>query len=103
MSSITRHSFSGYGIVLCIILNLFCSGLFAQLGTGFKALKEYDFFKARHIFKKELRKNPAPAAFGLALIHNDRLNHFYSLDSAFIRIEQSQNSWNILEDRKSVV
>lgn len=72
----------------------------AQVKKGFEALSEYDFFKARKIFLKELKKNPAPAAFGLSKIHFDRLNHFHNLDSAFVRIVQSEYSYSVLDAKK---
>ena len=76
---------------------------FAQaqsLKSGYEALQFFDFFKAKKIFTSKLKKEPAAANYGLALIHVDQLNHFYSLDSAFHRITKAEQAFQILDSTK---
>jgi hypothetical protein len=89
--------------VIVIIGLLTLSGISkAQISKGFEAMQEYDFFKARKIFKASLKKNAAIANYGLALIHYDRLNHFHSLDSAFVRVNISETEFKILTDKQKI-
>lgn len=79
--------------------------VFAQaqsLKSGFEALRLFDFFKAKQIFTSKLNKEPAAANYGLTLIHTDSLNHFYSLDSAFVRIKKADDAYRILEPKKQL-
>ncbi|MGB0887963.1 MAG: WG repeat-containing protein [Vicingaceae bacterium] len=52
------------------------------LDKGFEALNVHDYFKAKSIFYKSLKKQPAAAAFGLSVIYSRNNNPFYNLDSA---------------------
>jgi hypothetical protein len=83
------------GILFCC--PIICLG---QISKGFEALKMYDFFKAKHIFTKSLKSNPAAANFGLALIHYDSLNHFHQLDSAITRIVKAEESYHLLTPKQ---
>ena len=66
---------------------------------GFIALEHYDFFRARKLFIKSLKRHTAPAAFGLSLVHLDDLNYFHSLDSAYFRINQADSAFDKLEKK----
>jgi len=89
--------------IISIIGLLALSGILqAQISKGFEAMSEYDFFKARKIFKSSLKKDAAIANYGLALIHFDRLNHFHSLDSAFLRINLSETEFKILTEKQRI-
>ncbi len=62
---------------------------FAQLGVprklrkGFEALEVYNYFKAKDLFYKSLKKDSVPAAYGLSLIYGTDDNPFFQIDSAF--------------------
>lgn len=87
--------------IISIIGLLALSGILqAQISKGFEAMNEYDFFKARKIFKSSLKKEAAIANYGLALIHFDRLNHFHSLDSAFLRVNLSETEFKLLTEKQ---
>lgn len=82
----------------CIV---FASGkLFAQVSIGFKALAEYDFFRARKCFIASLKKDPVLSNFGLAKVHYDNLNHFHSYDSSYKRINLACIAFNELSEKK---
>lgn len=87
-------------ILICILFQ--GVNLDAQIQKGFEALHEYDFFKARKIFLKAQKKQPAPAHFGLAKIHYDRLNHFHQLDSAYKHIKTSIFALNLLNEKQKL-
>jgi hypothetical protein len=54
-----------------------------KLDKGFAALEKFDYFKAKNLFAKKLKKEPCIAAYGLSLIYKNDKNPFYSLDSAY--------------------
>ena len=87
-------------LVVCFCL-LFASGnLFSQVSKGFKALDEFDFFRARKCFIASLNKNPVLSNYGLAKVHYDKLNHFHSYDSAYKRINLACIAFSELPEKK---
>jgi hypothetical protein len=66
-----------------LIALLFVSLLRAsKTEDAFKALSIYDYFKAKTLFYKDLKKNTAPGALGLAVIYSRGDNPFTNHDSA---------------------
>jgi hypothetical protein len=67
----------------------FCSVFVLQLSfasridNAFGALKQYDYFKAKQLFYRSLKKQPAAASYGLAIIYFRNDNPFHQLDSAY--------------------
>jgi TPR repeat protein len=43
----------------------------------------FDYFQAKKLFQKSLKKDTSPAAYGLAQIYFRKDNPFHSLDSAY--------------------
>ena len=68
-----------YSFLLAGFLNMRAS----DLDKAYASLKEYDYFKAKKIFYRQLKKHPAEAASGLATIYYRQDNPFYNLDSAY--------------------
>ena len=91
----TKNSFSFCRIT---ILGVFCL-FFVNLGwankitKGFEALQEFNYFEAKKLFTKSLKKYPAPASFGLATIYYRKDNPFHSLDSAYKYIGIAKKIW----------
>ena len=54
----------------------------STLSKGFQALDIHDYFKAKGLLYKALKKQPAAAAYGLSVIYSRNNNPFYNLDSA---------------------
>ncbi len=71
-----------------------------SLESGFEALKEYDFFQAKKAFSSKLKKQPAAANYGMALVRYDALNHFHSLDSAYVNVVKADSAYNILKPKQ---
>ncbi|MBK7129467.1 MAG: WG repeat-containing protein [Crocinitomicaceae bacterium] len=85
-------------ILLSIFFIIFCS-LSASAGKiekGFGALEIYNYFEAKQIFEKSIKKMPVPAAYGLSIIYYRQDNPFHNLDSAFRYIVISANGYSSL-------
>lgn len=54
-----------------------------KLEKGYDALKIFDYFKAKEIFSKSLKKHAAGAAYGLSEIFLRTDNPFHNIDSAY--------------------
>jgi hypothetical protein len=75
----------------------------AQAGKverGFSALEEYNYFKAKGLFEKALKRNPSPSAYGLATIFYRTDNPFHSLDSAYKYVLIAEKEYGSLKDKK---
>lgn len=64
-----------------------------KIQDAYKALSIYDYFKAKHIFYRSLKKNPAEASYGLATIYYRNDNPFSNVDSAAKFISISINTF----------
>jgi hypothetical protein len=82
---VTKNSFSFFRIaILGIFFLFFINFIWAnKITKGFEALQEFNYFEAKKLFSKSLKKYPAPASFGLATIYYRKDNPFHSLDSAY--------------------
>jgi len=68
-----------------------------KLEKAFEALSIYNYFDARELFYKSLKKNTAPASYGLAVIYERNDNPFHNLDSAFKFISTADSLYPQLE------
>jgi hypothetical protein len=69
-----------------LLIFICCSAHFgraSKIVKGYEALQQFNYFEAKKIFQKSLKKEPAPASYGLAIIYFRNDNPFHSLDSAF--------------------
>lgn len=81
---------SGLTILLIFSIQLaFCN----KIEDAYKALSIYDYFKAKHLFYKSLKKNPTEASYGLATIYYRNDNPFSNIDSAAKYITISLNTF----------
>ncbi|MCB0429887.1 MAG: WG repeat-containing protein [Flavobacteriales bacterium] len=87
----------GVGMVLlvCMLFVVSCS-----TRQGFESLQVYNYFKARHTFKKGLSRNQAAAGYGLACIYLRNDNPFHDLDSSFWYVTMSEQAYAILKPSK---
>jgi hypothetical protein len=87
-----------------VLLTTFLSSFFAacasEIEKGYQALAIYDYFKAKAIFYKQLKKHPAEAGFGLATIYYRNDNPFHQLDSAYKYIIIGQDNFSTLPVEK---
>lgn len=71
-----------------------------RLEKAFKALEVHDYFKARELFRKEVKKHPAAAWYGLSVISGRADNPFYELDSAYQFIVRSDLAFTAAPDKE---
>jgi len=87
-------------LLTILLISCFCSVRASEIENGFKALAIYDYFKAKAIFYKELKKHPAQAGFGLATIYYRNDNPFHQLDSSYKYISLSLDHFSLLPTEK---
>ena len=70
-------------LVYILIFICFVKSPASTIDKAYKALYEYDYFKAKKLFYSQLKKNEVTASFGLATIYYRNDNPFFQLDSAY--------------------
>jgi hypothetical protein len=75
---------------------------FADLNAGnlekaFERLAVYDYFNAKELFIKSLKRDPAAAGYGLSKIYSTPDNPFYHLDSARVYFHLSDSLFPLLK------
>lgn len=73
-----------------------------KIEKAFEALKEYNYFKAKALFAKTIKKDISPSSYGLAIIHYRTDNPFHSLDSAFTLIQQAEKTYGEISEKKKI-
>ncbi len=67
-------------LTLFIFLSFIASA--SKIEKAYDALEIFDYFKAKQLFYKSIKKNTASASYGLATIYYRNDNPFYNIDSA---------------------
>lgn len=77
----------------------------AGLKKGFEALKVQNYFLAREIFLKQVRKHPAAAWYGLSVITGRADNPFYRIDSSYAYIQRADVAYGgtPVKERKAIL
>ena len=91
---ITKFSFLFLFLIL-ITENCFC----CRIENGYKSLSIYNYFKAKNIFEKSIKRHISPAAYGLSIIYYRNDNPFHNLDSAYKYIQIAYKKQNELKER----
>lgn len=86
----------GCFFVLFFLINTAQAG---KLKRAFEALEVYNYFKAKELFEKSLKRQPAGAAFGLSLIYANNKNPFYELEKAYVYILKSDSAYRFLDEK----
>jgi len=71
-----------------------------NIEKGFACLKVYNYFEAKQLFEKSIKKQPAASHYGLAIIYARNDNPFYNLDSAFISIQRAEKLFSQIEAKE---
>ncbi|MBD3635870.1 MAG: WG repeat-containing protein [Crocinitomicaceae bacterium] len=87
-------------IFLIVLITCGITGYAGKLKKGFEALEIYNYFEAKRLFEKSLKKHPVPAAYGLSIIYARNDNPFSNLDSAYSKIKRSFLLYPGLKDSK---
>lgn len=95
---------NGFKIIasITLLLSLSLDVSAGVLSKGFEALEIHDYFKAKSLFYKGLKKDQAAAAYGLSVIYARNNNPFYNLDSAlhYAKVSTSAFWGNTSEKQK---
>ena len=75
------------------------NGFCCRIEKGYEALSIFNYFKAKKLFEKSLKRHTAPSAYGLSIIYYRNDNPFHNLDSAYKYIQIAHKRQNELKDR----
>ncbi|HEX7413318.1 MAG TPA: hypothetical protein VF411_04665, partial [Bacteroidia bacterium] len=89
-------------LVFLLLFVCFFKSPASTIDKAYKALHEYDYFKAKKLFYTQLKKNTTEAAFGLATIYYRNDNPFYKLDSAYKYMLICKGSYKNLSTEKAL-
>lgn len=67
---------------------------------GFEALEIHNYFKAKQLFEKAIKKNKIASGYGLSIIYARNNNPFYNLDSAVFYIHLADSNYLFLALKK---
>lgn len=90
----------------CLTYLFFFTGCFSTLvyGQSIKKANEafeiFDYFKAKKIYEKRLKKAPYEASLGLAYIYHNQLNPFHSLPKAWRQCQLADSAWGSYKDKQ---
>lgn len=88
--------------MVALLLLVFSPAYAGRLQKAFSALEVHDYFKARTLFRKEVKKHPAAAWYGLSVISGRANNPFYDLDSAYQFILKADLAFTTSPDKERV-
>ena len=74
----------------------------ATIDKAFKALEQFNYFEAKSLFEKSLKKEPSAANYGLSLIYFRTDNPFHNLDSAYTSILRSEAVYSKMKEKTKV-
>ena len=85
-------------VFFCLLFFNYCLSqkLDNKLNLAFGAINDKNYFKAKKILEKTLKKEPVASSFGLSIILSSK-NSFYNIDSAFNMITKCNNEYKKLE------
>ncbi|MEX1003244.1 MAG: WG repeat-containing protein [Crocinitomicaceae bacterium] len=89
---------------LFLILVLLCSfsTTAGKLSRAFDALEVYNYFEAKRLFEKSLKKHAVPASYGLSIIYARNDNPFSNLDSALSKIRYAAENYEALKEKQKL-
>src|SRR5688500_18532773 len=70
-----------------------------RIRKGFRALEIHNYFEARRLFEKSLKRETAAASYGLSIIYQRNDNPFHNLDSAYSNIVRAYAHYPALKPR----
>ena len=80
-------------LLLFFIISMSSFAYASKLRRAFDAMEIYNYFEAKRLFEKSIKKHPFPACYGMSMIYARRDNPFSNLDSAHVMIVRSFNSF----------
>ncbi|MBL0328623.1 MAG: hypothetical protein IPP64_04230 [Bacteroidetes bacterium] len=89
-------------VVFCVCFSMSFSAFGGKLSKAYDALKIYNYFEAKRLFEKSLKKESAPAAYGLSNIYFRADNPFSNIDSAYHYIILSEKKIQSLSEKNKI-
>jgi hypothetical protein len=89
-------------IRLIILLFAFSatSSFAGKIEKGFEALDIYNYFAAKELFEKAMKRDTVAASYGLSIIYSRNDNPFYDLEAARKAVVKAVNNYAQLPDKK---
>ncbi len=89
-----------------LFLSLFLSLAFfssaGKIEKAFKKLEIYNYFEAKVLLEKSLKKKVVPASYGLAIIYYRTDNPFHNLDSAYAAILRAERLFDTQKEKSKL-
>lgn len=85
-------------LLLCTLISFGSKA--GNVDKAYKALAQFDYFRAKKYFTKALKYNESPGAQGLAIIYYRNDNPFHSYDSAYVYVIRSIEEFDMTKKRK---
>lgn len=86
--------------ILYIFLSLSFLSSAGKIEKAFQKLSVYNYFEAKNLFEKTMKKKPVPSNYGLAIIYYRNDNPFHNLDSAYVLIGRAEALFEIQKDKE---
>ena len=96
LSSIKTGFFAAIILVMVSIFQLRAG----VIDKAFEALEMKDYFKARELFQKVVRKDRLAGNYGLCLVHVIKQNPFFDLDTAKIFALRTESFWKLSSEKE---
>lgn len=93
--TVKNHLVSIFIFSLAVLL--MSAGLPSRLTKAFEALSIYDYFMAKDLFYKSLKKDSVAASYGLSVIYGRNDNPFTQIDSAHKFITIAEEKWTAVD------
>lgn len=90
-------------VVVIISLFTFIPTFAGNIDKAFTALQNFNYFEAKKLFEKSIKKEYVAANFGLASIYIKNDNPFFNVDSAYSTILRAEKNYGALKDKKKEV
>lgn len=95
--TVKKRLFSFFIFILGILL--ISAGLPRRVVKAYEALAMYDYFKAKELFYKSLKKDSVAAGYGLSVIYSRDDNPFTQIDSAHKFIHIAEQNWALVDGK----
>lgn len=86
-------------LLLYLFLSLTFLSSAGKIDRAFKNLSIYNYFEAKVLFEKSLKRNVVPASYGLAIIYSRNDNPFHNLDSAYLYVGRAEALYEIQKEK----
>lgn len=86
-------------VLLIGFIGIQMSAMAGGISKGYEALQQFNYFEAKKIFTKYLKKEPCAANYGLAQIYFRNDNPFHSLDSALVCVSIAEGGYNKVSEK----